>query len=74
MTQGQKVVKVFNYEDRAINDFDGKNEKLRKASTQAQTYSVSIFPIMGNLSFVQYSITAMVGAMRIISGQMDIGT
>ena len=74
MTQGQKVVKVFNYEDRAIADFDGKNEKLRQASTQAQTYSVSIFPIMGNLSFVQYAITAMVGAMRIISGRMDIGT
>lgn len=74
MMQGQKVVKVFNYEDRAINNFDGKNEELRNASTQAQTYSVSIFPIMGNLSFIQYAVTAMVGALRIISGQMDIGT
>lgn len=74
MMQGQKVVKVFNYENRAINDFDEKNEDLRQASTQAQTYSVSIFPIMGNLSFVQYAVTAMVGAMRIISGRMDIGS
>lgn len=72
--EGQKVVKVFNYENTTINNFDEKNEKLRTASTDAQSYSVSIFPIMGNLSFVQYAITAMIGAMRIISGQMDIGT
>ncbi len=74
MMQGQKVVKVFNYEKRAISQFGGYNEKLRKASTEAQAYSVSIFPILGNLSFVQYAITAMIGALRIISGQMDIGT
>lgn len=74
MTQGQKVVKVFNYEDRAIEKFDSKNEELRQASTDAQSYSVSIFPIMGNLSFVQYAITAMVGAIRIIGGYTDIGT
>ncbi|MDD4541774.1 MAG: ABC transporter ATP-binding protein, partial [Eubacteriales bacterium] len=74
MTQGQKVVKVFNYENRAIESFDSKNEELRQASTDAQSYSVSIFPIMGNLSFVQYAITAMVGAIRIIGGYTDIGT
>ena len=30
MMSGQKVVKVFNYEDRAINDFKSKNDELRK--------------------------------------------
>lgn len=74
LMQGQKVVKVFNYEDKTISEFDEHNEKLRQASTDAQSYSVSIFPIMGNLGFIQYAITAMFGALRIISGRMDIGT
>ena len=47
---GQKVVKVFNYEERAIDKFLEKNEQLRRASTQASTYGVMLMPIMGNLS------------------------
>ncbi len=74
LMQGQQVVKVFSYEEKTISEFDERNEKLRQASTDAQSYSVSIFPIMGNLGFIQYAITAMLGALRIISGQMDIGT
>lgn len=74
MMQGQKVIKVFNYEEDAIADFHTKNQALREASTDAQTYAVIIMPIMGNLGFVQYALTAMVGAFRIISGQMDIGS
>ena len=50
---GQKVVKVFNYEERAIDKFLEKNEQLRRASTQASTYGVMLMPIMGNLSFVR---------------------
>src|SRR5690606_32510640 len=34
---GQKVVKVFNYEERAIESFNEKNEELRKSSTRAAT-------------------------------------
>ena len=30
MMSGQKVVKVFNYEDRAIEDFKNRNDELRK--------------------------------------------
>ncbi|HHU06802.1 MAG TPA: ABC transporter ATP-binding protein [Clostridiaceae bacterium] len=74
LMQGQKVVKVFNYEDKTIRVFDEKNEILRQASTDAQSYSVSIFPVLGNLAFIQYAITAMIGSMRIIGGHMDIGT
>lgn len=70
---GQKVVKVFNYEDRAIEDFKGRNEELRKASSLAATYSVMLMPIMGNLSYVLYALTSMLGAFLVIQGAMSIG-
>lgn len=73
MMGGQKVVKVFNYEDRAIDAFEVKNENLRNASTKASTYGVMMMPIMGNLSYIQYAITAIVGAVMVINGSLTIG-
>ena len=80
MMEGQKVVKIFNHEDKALEDFAIKNEELRKSSTDAQTYAGILMPIMGNLSYVQYAITACVGALmianpvNIIFFAMDVGT
>ena len=73
MMSGQKVVKVFNYEDRAIRNFKERNEELRKASTQASTYGVMLMPIMGNLSYVLYALVSMIGAFLVIKGRMSIG-
>ena len=39
MVSGQKVEKVFNHEDADFQEFCDRNEKLRKASTKALTYS-----------------------------------
>lgn len=73
MMSGQKVVKVFNYEDRAIEDFGKRNEELRQSSSQAATYGVMLMPIMGNLSFVLYSLVSMVGGMLILRSTLSIG-
>lgn len=73
MMSGQKVVKVFNYEEHAINNFKARNEELRKASTSASTYGVMLMPIMGNLAYVLYALVAMVGAYFIMKGNMSIG-
>ncbi|MEA4889422.1 MAG: ABC transporter ATP-binding protein [Clostridiaceae bacterium] len=74
MMIGQKVVKVFNYEDQSIDHFRQRNETLRQASTQAQTFAGILMPIMGNLSYVHYALTAMVGAIMVIQGRLDIGS
>ena len=74
MMEGQKVVKVFNHEESACRDFRVKNEALRGASTKAQTFASMLMPIMGNLSYINYAVTAMVGAILSIQGRMDIGT
>ncbi|MDF2948279.1 MAG: hypothetical protein K0R07_289 [Sedimentibacter sp.] len=73
MMSGQKVVKVFNYEDRAIESFNEKNEELRKASTQASTFGVMLMPIMGNLSFVKYAVISMLGAYLVMKSRFSIG-
>ncbi len=74
MTEGQKVVKVFCHEPEAKEGFDALNEEFRSAATDANTYASIIMPIMGNLSYINYALTAAVGAMLVINGRMDIGS
>ena len=74
MIEGQKVIKVFNHEKKAKEDFAQKNEAYRKAATAAQTLSGSMMPALGNLSQVNYAITCCVGGLLAIAGGFDIGT
>lgn len=73
MMTGQKVVKVFNYEDRAIEDFRGRNDELRKASSKASTFGVMLMPIMGNLTFVLYSVISILGSFLVIGKSLSVG-
>ncbi|NLY86116.1 MAG: ABC transporter ATP-binding protein [Tissierellia bacterium] len=70
---GQKVVKVFNYESRAIDEFSRRNEELRKSSTQAATYGTMLMPVMGNLSFVLYALVSMVGSFLVMKNRLSVG-
>ena len=74
MTEGQKVVKVFCHEEEAKEGFDKLNEEYRKAATDANTYASIMMPIMGNLSYINYALTAAIGAMLVIRGSMDLGS
>ena len=73
MMTGQKVVKVFNYEDRATEEFNKKNEELRQSSTQASTYGVMLMPIMGNLTYVLYSLVSIFGSFLAIRNTITVG-
>ena len=68
MINGQKVVNVFCYEDRAKQRFDGKNEALRKNCSDAHVYSNILMPILANLAHVQYVLLAIVGGIMAIKG------
>lgn len=74
MMEGQKVVKVFCYESRAKDRFDHLNNNLCQASTNAHTFANILMPIMGNLSYMNYAVTAMFGSIMAISGRLDLGT
>ncbi len=74
MIEGSRVVKVFCHEDKSKDRFANINEALRNASSNANTFANILFPIMGNLSYLHYALTAMVGAaLTIYSGNSDVG-
>ena len=68
MMAGQKVIKVFNHENAAKHDFDVLNEKLCQSATTANTYGNMLMPIIGNIGYLQYVLTALIGAVLSISG------
>jgi ATP-binding cassette subfamily B protein len=74
MIEGQKVVKVFCHENAVKTDFNRLNEALCVAATNANTFANILMPIMGNLSYAHYAITAAAGAGLVIMGKMDLGT
>ncbi len=67
MMEGQKVVKVFNYEDKAIERFEEINEELRDNMTRANVLTNIIGPLMNNIGYVQYIIIAIVATALAIS-------
>ena len=74
MIEGQREVKVFCHEEKVEADFSVLAEGLRRDSTAAMTFAMILMPIMGNLSYVLYAVSAAAGAGLAISGMMDIGT
>ncbi len=60
--EGLKVVKVFCRENKAKKDFDVINEDFRVAATNAHTFASILMPIMGNISYFNFAMTAAVGA------------
>ncbi len=71
---GQKVVKVFNHEQKSIEEFNQLNDVLRDSASRANTFANILMPIMGNLSHAQYAIVAIIGSFRVITGHLDIGS
>jgi ATP-binding cassette subfamily B protein len=74
MIEGQKVIKVFCHEDKIADNFAKLNDELCDAATNANTFANILMPIMGNLSYVQYALTAAVGGILSVNGLMDLGT
>ena len=68
MMSGQKVIKVFNHEEKAKEQFDALNDELCDASYKANKYVNVLGPITGNLGHLQYVLIAVVGGIIAISG------
>lgn len=70
---GQKVVKVFNHEEIAIDEFDYLNKELTKAQIKAQFNSSLMGPMTHQLCNVVYAVTACVGGILVVKNGFDIG-
>ncbi|MBE6926098.1 MAG: ABC transporter ATP-binding protein [Ruminococcaceae bacterium] len=69
MVTGQKVVKVFNHEEKCKEEFDKLNSILCENAYSAGKFTNMMGPINNNLGYVQYAILAIVGgAIVVLSG------
>ncbi len=70
---GQKVVKVFNHERAAGDEFDYLNGDLRNKQLKAQFFGGIMGPVMGNLGQMSYTIVSIVGGILCVLRGFDIG-
>lgn len=61
MMHGQKVVKVFNHEDEAMDTFNDLNGHLFEVSNKANAFSNMLMPIIHNIGNVLYVLVAFIG-------------
>lgn len=67
MIEGQKVVKVFNYEQKAIKAFGEKTEELFKNASEGIKYGMITMPVVLGMGFLLYVLIGIIGgAMGIL--------
>ena len=74
MMNGQKVVKVFCYEDRSKARFDKLNEELFQSSTKANSYANTLMPCIMNIGNIGYVLVAVVGGILAVNGLLTVGS
>ncbi|MBE6117852.1 MAG: ABC transporter ATP-binding protein, partial [Erysipelotrichaceae bacterium] len=72
MTEGARVIKVFNYENKAIERFTDLNDHLRESSYKANRYANIMGPVTGNFGNISYVLSAIVGSWLILSGHVNL--
>lgn len=65
---GQKVVKVFNHEQKVSEEFNKLNNGLAEDSGKANTYANILAPIIGNIGNIVYVFLAVGGGLMMVFG------
>ena len=63
---GQKVVKVFNREQKCIDQFDEINKALQDDSYKAHAYANTLGPVVMNIGNVLYVLVAVAGGLMVL--------
>ena len=74
MMEGQKVVKVFNYEEDSKAKFDDVNEQLCDSMTKANMYANILMPCIMNIGNLGYVLVAVIGGILSVNGILTIGS
>ena len=74
MMEGQKVVKVFNYEEDSKARFDELNEQLCDSMTKANMYANILMPCIANIGNLGYVLVAVIGGILSVNGILTIGS
>ena len=73
MFNGQNVVSSFNYQDKAIEQFESLNEELRGTAEKAEKYSGTIMPLTQMVNNIGYALSGLVGCLLALKGYMTVG-
>lgn len=74
MMEGQKVVKVFNYEEESKKRFDTINDQLCDSMTRANMYANILMPCIMNIGNLGYVLVAVIGGILSVNGILTIGS
>ncbi|MCH5320720.1 MAG: ABC transporter ATP-binding protein [Eubacterium sp.] len=72
--EGLKVIKVFNHEEQANDEFMETNENFRQTATNANFFSGIMGPTSMGINNSSYASIALVGGILALVGPLDIGT
>ena len=70
---GHDVVKVFGRQAESRAEFDRRNDALYQSAFKAQFVSGVVQPLMFFVSNLNYVVIAVLGALRVISGNLSLG-
>lgn len=70
---GHELMKVYGREKDMVGRFTERNDELFDASFGAQYVSGTIFPVMNFVSYLAYVGIAVMGGLRVASGNMTLG-
>ena len=57
-----------------MEDFEAKNDALRRAGTSAQSYASTMVPAVVSISYINYAIVAVLGGIMALTGMTDAGS
>lgn len=70
--EGQKIIKVFSYENKTMEEFRKINERLFENTMFANRYSLFLMPIVFSVFNLQYAFIAIAGGLMALSGKFNI--
>lgn len=73
MIAGQAIIQTFNYQERAIQQFEMVDQELKNSSRKAEITAGAINPITTLVSDLGYVLCAVLGCFAALSGKMTVG-
>lgn len=70
---GNRVIKIFNKQEDMINEVSELNKKQFEANKRAQFLDFAIYPTIRFLSQLGFIVTAIVGGIMVLYGQISLG-
>jgi ATP-binding cassette subfamily B protein len=70
---GIEIVKAFNHENKAIEEFESINSKLRDVGLKAQIWSGFLMPLMNVINNIGFAVVATVGGVLAVKGLITVG-